>query len=120
MNLPRHIFGGTKHVSIVPQCLVAALIAVLLSIALIVISFVNIGTLGISKHIPALQTILQISLAIAIWVPILLAAGVTSSIPSLFRKFEFSEVQNGDLVWLLGVVIGLLAFVIIIQHVPCL
>ncbi|KAK9772898.1 hypothetical protein AB5N19_02788 [Seiridium cardinale] len=105
----------------VRSCLAAALAGVLsLAIVLVGFSLVDIGTLGTFSSIPLLRPALEAVAAILALLPLTLAGVVTFGIPHFLSQIEHLKVETGDLVWCLGVVIGLAGLAVVVLLVSCM
>ncbi|KAI1416942.1 hypothetical protein F5Y13DRAFT_204297 [Hypoxylon sp. FL1857] len=101
----------------VRSCLIAALIGVMLFAILLI--YLDTPVFGVVSIIPFLQTMMKVGCGILVIIPLLLAAVVTFSAPSLLRKIDMLAVENGDLVWCLGIVLGLVGSAIGLLYIPC-
>ncbi|KAI0117235.1 hypothetical protein F4814DRAFT_280834 [Daldinia grandis] len=103
----------------VRSCLIATLVGVLFLAALIIaLRTIDITTFGIFSRIPLLKAIIEISVTVLVFIPLILAASITFSTPSLLRKVEYLQVENGDLVWCIGLVLGFIIAGVGVRHCP--
>lgn len=90
----------------VRMCLIIALLgSVVLAVAFIVPFFFGLALLQV---IPRWRIAFEIAMFLLTMLPLLIAAVVTFSIPSILRNIDALKVRNGDLVWCLGVAVAVM------------
>ncbi|KAM5357285.1 hypothetical protein ACJZ2D_016422 [Fusarium nematophilum] len=87
-------------------CLIIALLgALILAVVFIVPFFLGLTLLQV---IPGLRLAFEVAMFLLAMLPLLIAAIVTFSIPSILRNLDVLKVTNGDLVWCLGVTLAMM------------
>ncbi|KAI2624292.1 hypothetical protein GGR54DRAFT_569308 [Hypoxylon sp. NC1633] len=101
----------------VRACLIAALVGVvLLGILRVALSIIDVGSLGILSLIFGRRTLVEAACVLLILIPLILASVITFSIPSLLRQVGPLTVEDGDMVWCLGIALGMAVLGITVQH----